>query len=191
MLTNQTLQQVEHIYREWIANHAPKDLYLDSAAHGKPASENIAALSNYVQLYYGGIVSITALNAAVAALSDLNRKPKMTAAEFESIELRRRQREAQENSVDWKEKNKSITDAQIAKKENDKQQEIARNAINTAIESYECYRGPGRRDYGEMNKRKTQLRTYRDANKHRDQKIVLDEVRTMILNFPDPNERMR
>lgn len=65
------------------------------------------------------------------------------------------------------------------------------SAINSAIESYECYRGPNRVDHTLTDSRKTKLSAYRDANKNRDQVKVLAEIRQMILDFPERNERSR
>ncbi len=183
----QTYQEAERVFTEWITNYAPKDLI--------HSDHNQALLAEHIRLHFGGLVSITNLNAAVAAMPELQRTPKKSAdqieTEFRARELQRRQREAIENSVDWMEANKQKTDKDAKKKEFDKQQEIARNAINTAIESYECYRGPGRRDYSLMDKRKDYLRALAKTNAKADQVKLLDLIRKKILEFPEPNERMR
>jgi hypothetical protein len=80
---------------------------------------------------------------------------------------------------------------QADKDKREKEAAAVQSAINSAIESYECYRGPNRVDLTLTESRKQKLRAYRDANKHRDQVKVLTEIRQTILNYPDPNERSR
>jgi hypothetical protein len=181
----QSLQEVNRIFEEWKANFAPKDLLFTDA--------NVNALVEYVALHFGGIVSITNLDAALANLPNLKRAPKKTAlereVEFRTKELQRRQREAAENAKPFN--HAKGVQQQADKAAHHKQQETARNAINTAIESYECYRGPGRRDFTLMDQRKTRLRATRDVNKNADQVKLYALIQKMILEFPDPNERSR
>jgi hypothetical protein len=181
----QSPQEVNRIFEEWKANFAPKDLLF--------TDPNVNALVEHVKLHFGGIVSITNLNATVAALPTLERAPKKTAQQieedFRKRELHRRQREAAENAVPFN--HAKGVQQQSDKAAHHKQQETARNAINTAIESYECYRGPGRRDFALMDQRKTRLRATRDVNKSADQVKLYALIQKMILEFPDPNERSR
>src|SRR5580704_9274088 len=91
----QSLLEVNRIFEEWKANFAPKDLLFNDP--------NVNALVEYVTLHFGKVVSITNLNAAVAALPTLARAPRKTAQEieieFRTKELQRRQREAAENAI--------------------------------------------------------------------------------------------
>jgi hypothetical protein len=183
---NQSLQEVNRIFEEWTNNFAPKDLL--------QTPENINALVEYVTLHFGKVVSITNLDAALAALPSLARAPKKTAlereVEFRTKELQRRQREAAENAVPFNHAEK--VQEQAAKATLDKEAAAIQSLIKSAIDSYECYRGPNRVDITGTDSRKKSLWAYHAANKHRrDQKKVLAEIRTTILNFPDPNERSR
>jgi hypothetical protein len=182
---SQSLQEVNRIFEEWKANFAPKDLLFTDT--------NVNALVEHVKLYFGGIVSITNLIATVDALPTLERAPKKTAQQieedFRKRELQRRQREAAENAVPFN--HAKGVQQQADKDKRDKEAATIQSAINSAIDSYECYRGPNRVDLTLTESRKQKLRAYRDANKHRDQVKVLTEIRQTILNYPDPNERSR
>jgi hypothetical protein len=97
---------------------------------------NYDKINQYIANFYAGVYSIPSLEAAVAAIPDLERTPTKSAAElndaFEAKELARRLREATENRVDFKENAKKIVDAQEAKKEADTRQKTAALAIESA-----------------------------------------------------------
>jgi hypothetical protein len=181
----QSLQEVNRIFEEWTNNFAPKDLL--------QTPENINALVEYLTLHFGKVVSITNLNAAVAALPHLARAPKKTAleieVEFRTKELQRRQREAAENAVPFN--HAKVVKAETDKAAHDKEQALAANSIEAAILGYQCTKGPNRLDYSLMEQRQGKLRGIVAANVGMDRVKLLGIIRQTILNNPDTNERSR
>jgi hypothetical protein len=182
---SQSLQEVNRIFEEWKANFAPKDLLFTDA--------NVNALVEHVKLHFGGIVSITNLNATVAALPSLQRAPKKTAleieTEFRTKELQRRQREAAENAVPFN--HAKAVKAETDKAAYDKEQALAANSIEAAILGYQCTKGPNRLDYSLIEQRQGKLRGIVASNVGMDRVKLLGIIRQTILNYPDTNERSR
>jgi hypothetical protein len=186
----QSPHEVNRIFEEWKSNFAPKDVLL---LDGEPAKSNVNALADYVALHFGGIVSITNLDAAVENLPNLKYKPKKTAleieTEFRTKELQRRQREAAENAVPFN--HAKAVKAETDKATHDKEQALAANSIEAAILGYQCTKGPNRLDYSLMEQRQGKLRGIVAANPRMDRIKLLALIRQTILNFPDMNERSR
>jgi hypothetical protein len=183
-MSHQSVEEINRVFREWETNYAPKDLIIDS-------QKNIDLMVDYVRLHHGGIASITSLNDAAAKISNLERRPAKTQAqiaeEFEAKELARRIREANENRVDWKENAKKIIDAQDKKREHDDKQAVAKEAINTSIESYYANRrnGPGY-DFGLTESRRAELRRLVAGQKPNVcQLSLLALVRKKIMEYPE------
>jgi hypothetical protein len=192
---NQSIQEVNRIFEEWKANYAPKDLLLD----GENGTFNINALVDYLVLHFARVASITNLDAACANLPNLKYKPKKTALElreealkyeleFRAKELKRIKREELENSIPFD--RSALIQQEADKKAQDKDAAMVQSQIKSLIESYECYRA-GRVDFTTTASRKKELRAYHAANKHRDQKQVLVEIRKMIVDFPNRDERSK
>ena len=184
MQTYQSLREVDRIFAEWKDNFAPKDLLFTNA--------NVDALVAYTALHFGGIVSITNLDAALANLPNLERAPKKTAleidAEFRKREFKRVQKEAAENVKPFDQT--ALIQKEADKKASDKEVAMIQSQIKSAIESYECYRA-GRTDFTTTASRKKELWAYHAANTRRDQKKVLVEIRQMVVDFPNRDERSK
>ncbi len=192
MNLNQSLQEVNRIFEEWKNNFVPKDLLLE----GEQAKPNVNALVEYVALHFGGIVSITNLDAALAALRpNLQYAPKKSqeqlSAEFRAKEMKRRLAEEAANKVDAVARINKANEDKKAKDKKEQDQAMARNTIEAVISGYQCYRGPNRVDYALTEQRQKYLRGIVAANLNADQIKVLALIRRKILEFPEPNERSR
>jgi hypothetical protein len=179
---SQTSQEAFRVFQEWYSAFAPQGLL--------PSEENVKALADYIRLHFGGVVSVTGLNEAVAAIPNLEyqaqKSPAELAAEFEAKEAQRILREAAENRVDWKEKTKKTIDAQKAKQEAEDKQAVAKTAINTAISSYSANRtsGPGI-DYALTQKRQNYLLTLvAQQPVNVDQIKLLAIIKQKIMEWP-------
>jgi hypothetical protein len=179
----QTKEEVIRLFDEYGRGFAPSDLVLNS--------QNAKAMLDYALGKYG-LVSISYLIEAERTLGLQLQREKQPTPEEQAVEqakrLEAKMREDYRKSIAPQPSFEQRVKAEQAKKAAEdaaKQQEQAESAIKSAIDSYECYKGPNRVDWLRTNQLRADLRNIEvRINGKRDAVRTLEKVREAISNMP-------
>jgi len=176
----QTQGEILRIFVDWKNLYAPKNLIEND--------QTASLLVDYVIKHHGGLVSFTALNAAVTALADQVLKPEpkpLTLDELAAIENTRMHADYMKSIAP-----QESFDAKVARDKQKRQAEAASKAqadakgeLARAISGYECYRENGAGvDYTATEMVQRELALVKFGN---DMVRTLAVVRRIIQDLPD------
>jgi hypothetical protein len=186
----QTYQEAERVFVEWVTNYAPKDLIRSDF--------NSRLLADYVSLHFGGLTSITNLNAAAANIPNLQRLPKKSAAEIaegiikeqrakEREDAKRGEAKMHKDYINSLESHKPSSARPVAKKILDDQEDIAKvnKEINSYINRYTCNNRIGI-DYATTDTRRGELRKIAAGfgNTIKEREAALKAVKQAYFSYP-------